>query len=712
MQSATLQSNAGSTIDTNLPGSANSDSNSETPIMGGPVQESMRLSFSNQPVQVAQSIALPQNLQVQVSDDSGALITNQSLHVKLNIHSGPAGAKIYGLDPVTQTQNGVATFSNLSFNKAGVYQLIATVPGIGSRLSSEFEVVKPNGATYYVSANGNDDNDGQSITTAWATVDKINNSQFSPGDSVLFEGGQTFEGCLVIGNKINSTPQQPFTIGRYGSGRFTLKANCTKTDSNYDINKNKSAVRMDKVSGFVLQDCILKGNQRQMTDANTYGAAYGVLFINGGWGANKTVSYATIQRCDISGFYTPNATDAGGEIFFNTQGPTQHISIIDNVMHGPSKTEIEDNGIGVSGNAARGRLVDVVVEGNHIYNIPGRAGAGGGAIGNGIVLAGSNLLIQNNVVHDLGANTNTCGGPAGIWAVAAKNVTIQFNEAYRVRPKDLTKSGSGPNAGGCDWNGFDLDLDVTDSKLQYNYSHDNFGAGYLAYISGTWARNVIRYNISSGDSFSSSGGGALSVANWSNSNGSLNVYNNIFDSVLNHGYSYDSGGTVKLSGYVANNIFRAGVSGGLSRFTDTNGSVPSLEFLSNIYWSTLSDSSQSYFNWGGCGSGNVCSGLKAWQTKTNQDPMAIELLASDQPPVNISDQPVTCSVDQIINSQGHIGLSQCLDGHFQALMKNDNALSGVNLMSAPYNLEIGVQDFFGNPLNSSNSQSTIGVHAR
>ena len=51
--------------------------------------------------------------------------------------------------------------------------------------------------------------------------------------------------------------------------------------------------------------------------------------------------------------------------------------------------------------------------------------------------------------------------------------------------------------------GFDLDGGVTNSLLQYNYSHDNDGAGYLIYAypnaPHTFRGNVVRYNISQND---------------------------------------------------------------------------------------------------------------------------------------------------------------------------------------------------------------------
>jgi hypothetical protein len=51
--------------------------------------------------------------------------------------------------------------------------------------------------TYYLSASGDDENDGSS-RGPWRTIDKINRTPLQPGDTVAFEGGSSFSGNLVI----------------------------------------------------------------------------------------------------------------------------------------------------------------------------------------------------------------------------------------------------------------------------------------------------------------------------------------------------------------------------------------------------------------------------------------------------------------------------------------------------------------------------------
>ena len=71
-------------------------------------------------------------------------------------------------------------------------------------------------ATYYVDAtNGNDDNDGQSPSSAWMTISKINNSSFAQGDSILFKRGETWNEQLSVPSSGSSG--NPITFGDYGS---------------------------------------------------------------------------------------------------------------------------------------------------------------------------------------------------------------------------------------------------------------------------------------------------------------------------------------------------------------------------------------------------------------------------------------------------------------------------------------------------------------
>ncbi len=72
-------------------------------------------------------------------------------------------------------------------------------------------------ATFYIDRiNGADGNDGLSPETAWQSVEKVNETTFSPGDSILFKRGQVWFNQLKITSQ--GTEEQPVFFGAFGSG--------------------------------------------------------------------------------------------------------------------------------------------------------------------------------------------------------------------------------------------------------------------------------------------------------------------------------------------------------------------------------------------------------------------------------------------------------------------------------------------------------------
>lgn len=67
---------------------------------------------------------------------------------------------------------------------------------------------------YYLSNAGNDANTGITISSPWASIDKLNAVVFQPGDSILFSSGNVFSGQLTI--NANGTALQPLVIATYG----------------------------------------------------------------------------------------------------------------------------------------------------------------------------------------------------------------------------------------------------------------------------------------------------------------------------------------------------------------------------------------------------------------------------------------------------------------------------------------------------------------
>ena len=109
---------------------------------------------------------------------------------------------------------------------------------------------------YYVSSSGSDGNSGTSIANAWATIAKVNSTNFLPGDALYFEGGKTFSGSISITNADANNPNNIFTISSYGTGKAIINAG------------NSFGFYAHNTGGFSISNLIFDGNNMSTnTDA-------------------------------------------------------------------------------------------------------------------------------------------------------------------------------------------------------------------------------------------------------------------------------------------------------------------------------------------------------------------------------------------------------------------------------------------------------------
>ncbi len=71
---------------------------------------------------------------------------------------------------------------------------------------------------YYVSAGGSDASDGLTPGTSWLTIEKVNNTKFLPGDSILFKRGDAWREGQALYGLSNGTAGHPVVFGAYGKG--------------------------------------------------------------------------------------------------------------------------------------------------------------------------------------------------------------------------------------------------------------------------------------------------------------------------------------------------------------------------------------------------------------------------------------------------------------------------------------------------------------
>lgn len=519
------------------------------------------------------------------------------------------------------------------------------------------------GTTYYVLTSGNDSNNGTSPSTAWLTISKVNAKiNFQPGDRVLFGAGQSFTGCLLISDVTNPSGG-PFIISSFGTGNFTLNANCSGDRS--------GGIEIRHLSNVLLENCTVVGGNSS--------AQNGILLHT--TSGSKRINGVTVQNCDVSGFGT-TVLDVltGGEInSLASGGSINNVRIVNNTLHGAAGVTSPDD-CGICGKAGANGLHFHTYQGNLIYNIGGLAGRGGGAVGNGIVTSQSfDVVAQFNVVHDIGANTDSCGGPAAIWTADSDTFIIQFNEAYNIQPV--------PYISGCDWNAWDLDLFVRNSYMQYNYAHDNVGACLVFWETSTkWFNNTARFNMCENNGNKAVlDYGCIYLAGSAAASGNY-IYNN---TCINTNGELGNNGKMLVVGRAdlytnclfANNIFYATVPTSYMITTGSHVSSSTCLTLNNDYFSTGSV----IFQWGNV---NYTS-LAAWQAASGP---VDSLGRNSNPLISSPGNGGTCN--SIVASAG----PQPCPSADQLQHGSPMIGTGLNITVAPYSLNIGTRDYYGNAI--------------
>jgi hypothetical protein len=126
----------------------------------------VKLAFLVQPSNALTGAAISPAVQVAIQDASGKTVMAADIPVTIAL----VGSTDLGGMPSVTSQNGVATFSDLTVDSAGNYMLSATSPSLTSATSTSFTVTAPP-ATYYLSPNGNDANSGLSASAPWLSPD-------------------------------------------------------------------------------------------------------------------------------------------------------------------------------------------------------------------------------------------------------------------------------------------------------------------------------------------------------------------------------------------------------------------------------------------------------------------------------------------------------------------------------------------------------------
>ncbi|NNV54493.1 right-handed parallel beta-helix repeat-containing protein [Limnovirga soli] len=412
------------------------------------------------------------------------------------------------------------------------------------------------GNNYFISAAGNDNNDGLTPQHSWRSLGKINSMQFTPGDTVLLEGGTVFNGEILLDSLDSGTPEKPVVISAYGNGHAIINA------------ENATGFLGYNTSYIYLQHLEFRGSG---VDFNN-GA--GIHFYSDK--KDRQCEGIRVENCTVKGFKQE------GVLFSCAEG--EEVKGFNNVKI--SNCVASNNGqAGISsyGGQTLFHHTNFIISNCKAFNNRGIIGKTDNHSGNGIVMGGvANLLIEHCLAYENGAdNRCTAGGPVGIWVWLCKNAIIQYCESHHNHA-GLNKDGGG----------FDIDGGSSNCIIQYCYSHDNEGAGYLLAEYGAllpFTNNTIRFNVSVNDGRKNSYGG---IAVWGAAKNyevtNTFVYNNTVycdDANLINGTPsglYTMGHEFKKV-VVANNIFASGGKA-LAMYIDDAIDTSQLYLVSNNYF--------------------------------------------------------------------------------------------------------------------------------
>lgn len=289
-----------------------------------------------------------------------------------------------------------------------------------------------NAAEYYVANSGNDGSAGTTPETAWQTIAHVNSRSFQPGDSILFRRGDVWRDTLYLHS--SGTAEAWITVGAYGTGhrpRILGSVQATSwTQVAANIWRSATSVGNPYQGGYSYGEVFFEWADRttRWGDQKVYDASFSQMTeeYDWSWHANTLYVYAPAD---------PSSRYAAVEVpqrnhcirFPGIDGvnvlPKDYVQYlaIDGLelryamTHGiyPGYNEIEAHGLTVT-------HCDI-----------GFIGVRGGSAAYGIAAWHSDMLIQNNVIHDCGRrgvslNTYTTYTPG----LTVSNVTIDGNHFH------------------------------------------------------------------------------------------------------------------------------------------------------------------------------------------------------------------------------------------------------------------------------------------
>ena len=327
---------------------------------------------------------------------------------------------------------------------------------------------KPQPLTYYLSPSGNDAAAGTSPASAWRSLGRASRAILKPGTRLLLQGGSEFTGKLTLNERDAGRAARPVVIGSYGSGVATIAS-------------RGSAIYVHDTAGIDIGDLNLTGRPSS-------GAAAAGLNVYNDLPAGRRLNHVVVRNITVAGF--ANGVTLGGK---NSGAGFGDVTVSNCVLDGNVNDGLIMYGPEFNPGHPTYANQDVVVSHVIAARNHGDPHSTVGNTGNGIVLGSvRDGTIAWSTADNNGRDSVATEGPEGIWTYDSTRIVMEHDLSFENRTGNRV-----------DGNGFGLDQNTSDSVMQDNLSYGNDGAGFLVYSgqeNSAQTHNIVRYNISSGDS--------------------------------------------------------------------------------------------------------------------------------------------------------------------------------------------------------------------
>jgi hypothetical protein len=263
--------------------------------------------------------------------------------------------------------------------------IIASLIGLISIL-----IVTSCSKSYYISPEGNDEKSGRSPESAWRSIERVNDHDFSPGDMIFFEAGEEFTGNILLSNSDRAAKDKPIVISSFGGGRAMING------------LDKEALKADSRNFLKIENLAFTGLGRKSGNSTD-----GILISNSD---GIVINNLEIFGFQHSGLHVHQCNDAVITHVYAHNNGFSGIHVTGNTMNDSSRYDNHNLYIGYC--VAENNPGDPTVLKNHSGN-----GILASSVNKGLYEFGAAKTWQNNTVRfNISQDDGIInGGSVGIW---------------------------------------------------------------------------------------------------------------------------------------------------------------------------------------------------------------------------------------------------------------------------------------------------------